>query len=364
MRAAHPDKFATDSSTIIVPASEYDLTAPQTFQEISSNVTLADSYRSNDVVLGTTYGAQVWFMGHQGIVLNVSGKPVYQYGDVQISQAKTSDPTHLKGTSLLLGAAGAQNYYHWTYDILPKFKVLEMAGISLDSIDHFILRDTDWGFQRAMLEIIGIAKEKIHIAKIAPRISCDKLHHIEIKNFVGMRMHRFIPDYLTDLFLKNKENIQTGRKLFIARPKDEKRSVENEQELRDLVTSHGYEVVTVRGLSFYEQAALFYSADSIITSHGAVLANLSYCRPRTQIIELFGSHVFSYFYGLSNLCKLQYTAILCSADQYDLVIDPFVGNSRTDKQITIKQSSELNLTALKEALNTMCNRHNMRSTAA
>lgn len=350
MYATSHNTFPTDSREVIVPSKTYDLTAPKVYQEISSDASLPQSYESNDVILGTTHNAQIWFMGHQGIVLDAMGESVYQYGNTQINQAQTQQATHLEGTSLLLGAAGAQNYYHWVYDILPKFKVLELAGISLESIDHFILRDTDWGFQRAMLEIIGVPSDKIHIAKSAPRLNCDKLHHIEIRNFVGMRMHQFIPEFLRDLFLKNKESIQTGRKLFIRREKDEKRPVENEPELLELVANAGYECVSVSGLSFYEQAALFYSADSIITSHGAVLANLAYCRPNTEIIELFGSHVFSYFYGLSNLCGLDYTAILRSPEQYDLVIDPFVGNNKADKSITIKQSSALNLLALKAAL--------------
>ncbi len=350
MNTAPKVNLAENSRRVIFPATVYKLTPPRLFQQIERASAPTDTTVSNDVVLFSTNNARAWFDGANALILDEDENVRYQYGNIETQQVCNAASDYLSGNTLFLGAAGANNYYHWMVDVIPKLKVLEEAGIDLKCVDHFVLRDLDWPFQEKMLEIIGIPRIKVHLLSKAPCISCENLYHVELKNFVGMRMHHFIPEYLRGLFLRENALLKKERKLFINRPKDEKRPVENEQEILNLVTSYGYEVLNVRGLTFYEQAQLFNSAKCIITPHGAVLANLVYCNPGTKIMELFGSHVFSYFYGLSNLCNLDYTAILKSPDQYDLVVDPNAGNCRNNQQSTIKQASPLNIDVLKKAL--------------
>ncbi len=339
-----------DTREVIFPATEYPLTPPKLHQTVIKSSPSPNTVTSNEVILSNTKNAHVWFGGPKITILDENKNTLYAYGNIDKDLVVNTKPYYLPGSTLVLYAPGSNNYYHWMVDIVPKLKVLELVGIDIADIDHFVLRDLNWSFQEKMLELLNIPKKKIHLLRKAPCISCENLYHVELRNFVGMRMHHFVPEYLRALFLKPKCQAKAHRKLYISRPPDEKRPIENEQEILDLVTAFGYEVLNVRGLNFYEQAQLFNSASNIITPHGAVLTNLVYCNPGTKVFELFGSHVFSYFYGLSNLCRLDYTAILRSPEQYDLAVDPNVGNKMSNQKSTRKESSRLNVDVLRKAL--------------
>lgn len=352
MTAAQPLYLPNDTRTVVYSSEEYPLKPPGIFQETTGTSILADSMRSNDVVLTATHNAKAWFNGISTLILDVEGNTVFRYGGINEDRfEETNNRQILNGTSLILGAAGAHCYYHWMVDILPKLKVLETADIDLESIDHFIVRDLDWSHQMKSLKTFGIPEHKIVLASDAPNIRAELLYNVEIRNFVGLRMHHFIPEFLREKFLTVESKLsEKRRKIFIARPKGVNRPIENEEELLSFVVDNGYEVVIMEGMSFLDQALLFHSASSIITSHGGALTNIVYCKPGTEIIELFGAHVFSYYYGLANLCGLEYKAVLKTADQFDLVIDAAKGNLMDNQNSTIREASGINLSVLNQVI--------------
>ena len=67
----------------------------------------------------------------------------------------------------------------------------------------------------------------------------------------------------------------------------------NEEEVFALLEPAGFEAVTMDGRSIGEQAALFASAEVIVATHGAALANLVFSRPGTTVIELMGTNTAS-----------------------------------------------------------------------
>ncbi len=342
---------SNNTRSIVYPSKEYALKPPKVFQKIEQSINAGSKMVSNDVFLTATYNARAWFNGVDTLILDSEDGQVFSYGNIHRNRIDNA-PSILKlnGTSLVLGAAGAHCYYHWLVDVLPKLKVLQNAGIRLESIDHFILRDFDLGFQKKTLKILGIPETKIVLSKKQPNFTADLLYHVELRNFVGMKMHEFIPQFLCDTFLKENHQCDYGKKIYIARPKGVNRPIDNEVELLELVERHGYKKVIMEGMSLYDQAALFHGSESVITVHGGALTNIVYCRPDTKIIELFGEHVFSYYYGLSNLCGLDYSAILKSPEQYNLVVDPFEGNKMDNQHVTIRQASGVNIDALDQLL--------------
>ncbi len=351
MSAVLPETSFENARSVIFPSTRYELNPPNILQDVSKSINNADSMVSNDVVLTVTPNAKAWFNGVDALILDANDEEIFKYGNINKQRIDSAaEQTYLSGTSLILGAAGAHCYYHWMVDVLPKLKVLQQAGIDLDSIDHFILRDLDLDFQAKTLQILGVPRTKIFLSKGASNFKTDLLFHVELRNFVGMKMHDFIPKFLCESFLKKEQCTEHGRKIYITRPAGVNRPIDNESELLKLVTAHGYECVVMEGMALNDQAQLFHSASSIITTHGGALTNIVYSKPGTKIIELFGEHVFSYYYGLSNLCKLEYTAILKSVDQYSLVVDPFAGNEMSNQHITIRQGSGINTAALSLAL--------------
>lgn len=352
MLTAQVKKQSAHERHLVIPAQRYPLAAPGIFQETQGTSAQASELKANDVYLTVTPEARVWFNGVGTIILDQADEIVFRFGAPGPKRfAEESQKTRLNGRAMLLGAIGAHCYYHWMVDVLPKLEVVRRAGFDWSEIDHFLVRDFDLGFQKATLEHLGIPLNKIICTKDSPAYFVEELLHVELRNFVGMRMNRFVPEFLRSSFLRAEDmTTAPSRKIFITRPKGVNRPVSNERELLALVKAHGYEEVVMEGMTLNEQAALFASASDIVTTHGGALTNLVYCQRGTRVVELFGAHCFSYYYGLANLCELDYNAILREAAQIDLVIDAEVGNRMDNQSVTIREASSVNLQALSACL--------------
>lgn len=349
MALANQVSCPVDKSLVVLPGEDYPLVAPELFQSVNSDKVLPETVRANDVLLHDLHAATVWFDGVKTHIVNSVGETIYNYGNMPFDSTNLPGPEYLEGTTLLLGIHGAHNYYHWNVDVLPKLGILELAGYSLDDVDRIVLRDFNQKFHHDAFARLGIAEEKLYLTENAPYFRCQRLLHVDLRNFVGMQMNRVVPDYLRSVFLEKPQSVR-GRKLFIARANNHARPITNQDKALELVGRYGYETVYMEGLTLAEQAEMFNSASVIVGTHGAGLTNLVYCEPGTTVVEIYGEHVYSFFYGLSNLCGLRYIPILSSPDDYDAVVDANIGNAKTDQAKTIKAPTTVNLEALEKAL--------------
>lgn len=100
---------------------------------------------------------------------------------------------------------------------------------------------------------------------------------------------------------------QPSRRLYISRKG--RRQVVNEAELTQLLARFGFEVVPDEPRSVAEQVRLYQSADFVLGPHGASFANLLWCRPGTQLLELFApTYRPEYFRYLAHVLQLRYAA--------------------------------------------------------
>ena len=60
--------------------------------------------------------------------------------------------------SLLSGGAAKNNYWHWVFDVLPKFGILEKLK-NKNKIDYFLLPSTKKDYQVASIQELGISKK-------------------------------------------------------------------------------------------------------------------------------------------------------------------------------------------------------------
>ena len=72
----------------------------------------------------------------------------------------------------------------------------------------------------------------------------------------------------------------------------------NEPDLIAQLEQHGFEIVDLESLPFKKQAELFMSATIIISPHGAGRANLVFCNPGSELIEILTSDY------LNDYCKM------------------------------------------------------------
>ena len=94
-----------------------------------------------------------------------------------------------------------------------------------------------------------------------------------------------------------------------------KRADAMSQVLEERAVEMGYALVRPEILSWLDQASLFASANRIIAPHGGALANLIFCRPGTEIVELMNrNYANPYFEVLAGHQSLMYESRLIDLD--------------------------------------------------
>ncbi len=143
---------------------------------------------------------------------------------------------------------------------------------------------------------------------------------------------------LRQRFLSDHHNKRKDRKIFL--PRRGRRILKNESEIRDLLIEYGFEMIEDIYRTVDEQIDLFNSASVILGVHGAGLANLVWCQPKTKLIELFYSgYTKRGFYYLTKVLNLEYACLFDKSNaqdnfvnQYcDLEIDPILLRNLLDK---------------------------------
>lgn len=191
----------------------------------------------------------------------------------------------------LVTRGAEDNFGHWVHDLLPRFDLLQKAGVDLTDA-FYLVNHRDLPFQLQSLAQLGIPPEKI--------IRADEHVHIEaeeliLPSLINVNMNTdglgYPPEayrFLQQLFLGKllEENVTPARRIFISRQKS-RRKVVNEDELYGALQSYGFEKVFLEDYTLEEQARLFHSAECVIAFHGAGLTNVIFCQKGTQIIEIF-----------------------------------------------------------------------------
>ena len=85
-------------------------------------------------------------------------------------------------------------------------------------------------------------------------------------------------------FVKNK--VLADRRLFIDRESSCSKRIVNQKELMEILIKYDFEIFKPEDHSVLEQISTFSNSNFIIGAHGAALANLMFCKPKTNVIEI------------------------------------------------------------------------------
>jgi hypothetical protein len=116
-----------------------------------------------------------------------------------------------------------------------------------------------------------------------------------------------------DILNKINKNITTGK---------ERREIKNINIIGQyLQTKYGDKFLAIffEFLSFEQQIKYFNNAKLIICVHGAVMANMFFCKENTKIIEVTCNKKYPFFDNISNILKLQH--IKCNVNTTNAIID-------------------------------------------
>ncbi|MCT7993415.1 glycosyltransferase 61 family protein [Laspinema olomoucense] len=228
-----------------------------------------------------------------------------------ISQ-KLPPATPLEGTTAFLSVRGGNTYYHWMADLLPRLKLLQLADIKLPEIDYFVVNSRHLPFQRETLDLLGIPIHKIIENSHFPHIQTPHLVVPSLPGDVGL-MSPWTCQFLRESFLDKAvaQGLQTPERIYISRRHASYRRILNEEETIARLSPYGFVPIVLESLSFLEQVALFANAKAIIAPHGAGLTNTLFCKPGTQLIEIFSPDMVSVNYWLvSNIIGLGYSYLI------------------------------------------------------
>lgn len=226
---------------------------------------------------------------------------------VHTLHSKTELPmaTYIPETVAVLTSDVSQNYYHWMFDVLIRVVLLRRSGMKIDR--YVISRRKHQRFQDETLAAMGIPPDKV--------IDCTEGTHIRAKMLVVPSMAGYMgnpPRWLCrafrQLMVEGPAPAAAGYdRIFISREDVNYRRVEHEDDLLDVLEGYGFRKVVLDRMSVLEQAALFSSAQVIVSPHGAGLANLVFCRPGTKLLELFApEYVNACYWSLCEKAGIDY----------------------------------------------------------
>jgi len=222
-----------------------------------------------------------------------------------------------KVLSLAQGASGNSNYFHWLFDLLPKIKIYSEI-YDLKDLDYlYTSKLKNW--QRQSLAPLGL--ESINI------INSLKYRHIEADEIIctehpsyfnGYVEHQsknippWIIKWLRETFLICAKKFPCNDKIFIDRsaaPLTHGQFI-NDKEVSEFLIDKGFTKYKIENLNFLEEIYLFKNSSYIVGAHGAGLANLTFCKPGTKVIEIRAKNHSNSLYGkLSEINNLDYNLI-------------------------------------------------------
>lgn len=218
-------------------------------------------------------------------------------------------PQRFTGTvfTFLTGGGGIDNYFHWLFDVLPRYGLLKASGLHKD-VNWYLVPNYHFPYQRDTLSLLGIDKQQI--------IDGTKCMHLQADNLIASSPHRnagqmekWACDFLRESFIPkvNGGSNESDQFIYISRNDSKSRNVINEPDLIKLLEAYGCKTVSLAGMSFVEQVRLFNSARVIVSPHGAGLANLVFCEPGIKVIEIFSEGwIGTMYWDLANKLALDY----------------------------------------------------------
>ncbi|MGF1447871.1 MAG: DUF563 domain-containing protein [Opitutales bacterium] len=214
-----------------------------------------------------------------------------------------------KGRTLsLLTDFACLNYAHFLLDGLGRLGLLREAGVDLEGFDRILLPHFKSVELDALIESSGLPIERIlRHGKETVYAQCEDL---TLTTFAGRARHYppWLPSTLRSL-LPGPRCPEPWRKLYIIRRAKGGNAL-NEAEVQDVMRAHGFDCVDP--LELVPHAFEYFNeASHVVGLHGAALANLAFCQPGTNVLELMPTaHQEPYYYTLSTSAGLNYHLLL------------------------------------------------------
>lgn len=202
----------------------------------------------------------------------------------------------------------SDNYFHWTFDVLPKLFVLSKS----DNCKNILVPEKLLKFSY-VTDTLNILEYKI------TELKSDKTYLA--KEIIAQSN---IPYFSKDVIFQIRETVfrkvsathmrKSAQNIYISRNKATRRKILNESELLNILSAYNFITVYLEDMTWREQVQLFRNANLVVAMHGAGLSNILYGEAAKGIIELRpSSSQNGLFRLLASECSIPYREISVTA---------------------------------------------------
>ncbi len=175
----------------------------------------------------------------------------------------------------ILGSNAGNNYYSNLLQFLPRIFFNKKTNLKLA-----IHRNSSNKYRNFIVSILKSLNIEFTFVFLD-----DNFYHFldsEFPQFLNMN------DSIKILkkFINPKTNVESSKKIYVSREGSNYRKIVNEGDIVTLLREKGYKVINPQLYEIEEQIEIFSNAEKIIAPHGSNLANIIFCKPGTEILEI------------------------------------------------------------------------------
>lgn len=197
------------------------------------------------------------------------------------------------------------NYYHWILEHCSKLRGLSVYEAKTGRKPMLIIPQDPPSLIWETLDMLKIEKARC-MEWEPPAIDVETLVLPSYPEANPSNLHWLRKSFWGSVLTQNPKSPQ--RKIYISRNKAPKRKIVNEDEVLEVLTSHGFERVFAEDLSVKDQVQLFSEAEAIIGAHGAGMTNMIWGCEMT-VFEIHNRFVRDHYYVLANNLGHDYAPI-------------------------------------------------------
>jgi len=212
---------------------------------------------------------------------------------------------NFQGDAVVLACTGADTYYHWLIDALPRVAIARTAWNAAADPDWWVVNSLKPSFVAESLQALGIPRNKVVSLEENPHVCFSNLWvpSLPCSSSSG-NPPVWVAHFLSDLAASFcTDSSAREEAIFIERKGLAKRNLKLSDKQREKAGKAGFAFVALETLPWREQVSLFRRANRITGPHGAGFSN---------VIFSHGAKVLEFFPKLSiNAC---YYALSCHSD--------------------------------------------------
>ena len=191
------------------------------------------------------------------------------------------------GRTLLVKRPWYRNYGHWLVDLMPIIPLVARHGLEVDTILFGEMPEGPVRESMAAIAAAFLPHSQIAFVDDERQIRCETLLYVTPPHIPPGFKHPLAMQLAADAAratLPEQPTETPGLKLYVSRQRAGLRRIANADVIEAALYKAGFKTVYPEELSFAEQVAMFSRATAVAGVKGAGLANVTFCRPGTEVL--------------------------------------------------------------------------------